>query len=168
MQYERDLLNKYIFPEINEIARKYKEEIHFTDLRWGVNTEELDSEEGSKKVLQVCFDEILKCEPYMIIFLGERYGWIPNMETVMDATSGYHIDVSEPISVTELEIQFGALSNKNLDKCIFCIREDLKLDNLQEDDRKKYLPEDEFHKTKLELLKEKINQRNPKHVIHYS
>ena len=38
MQYERDLLNKYIFPEINEIARKYKEEIHFTDLRWGVNT----------------------------------------------------------------------------------------------------------------------------------
>ena len=168
MQYERDLLNKYIFPEINEIARKYKEEIHFTDLRWGVNTEELDSEEGSKKVLQVCFDEILKCEPYMIIFLGERYGWIPNMETVMDATSGYHIDVSEPISVTELEIQFGALSNKNLDKCIFCIREDLKLDNLQEDDRKKYLPEDELHKTKLELLKEKINQRNPKHVIHYS
>ena len=60
MQYERDLINNYIWPKLNHLANKYNERLYFTDLRWGVNTEDLDSDEVSKKVLEVCFDEILK------------------------------------------------------------------------------------------------------------
>ena len=78
MNYERDILQERVMPELNEIARQYGESVSVCDLRWGVNTEEMESEEGSKKVLSVCLDEIDSCRPYMIVILGERYGWIPS------------------------------------------------------------------------------------------
>ena len=47
MNYERDILQERVMPELNEIARQYGESVSFCDLRWGVNTEEMESEEGS-------------------------------------------------------------------------------------------------------------------------
>ena len=137
MQYERDLINNYIWPKLNHLANKYNERLYFTDLRWGVNTEDLDSDEGSKKVLEVCFDEILKSKPYMIILIGERYGWIPNQSIIDETVQKYNIDNKEEKSVTELEIQFGALSQENLSNCIFCFREELDKTNLPEELEKK-------------------------------
>lgn len=54
MQAERDEIQKNITPQLRALARAYGEDIRFCDLRWGVNTAELDSEEGAKKVLSVC------------------------------------------------------------------------------------------------------------------
>ena len=78
MQFERDELNIRLTPRINEFLLKYGENVCFSDLRWGVNTSELENEESSKKVLKVCLDEIDNAKPYMIVFIGERYGWIPS------------------------------------------------------------------------------------------
>ena len=80
MQFERDALNTYVAPLVDAKLAKYGEAVYFGDLRWGVNTTELDSEESSKKVLDVCLDEIDNCKPYMIVIIGERYGWIPGAE----------------------------------------------------------------------------------------
>lgn len=168
MQYERDLINNYIWPKLNHLANKYNERLYFTDLRWGVNTEDLDSDEGSKKVLEVCFDEILKSKPYMIILIGERYGWIPNQSIIDETVQKYNIDNKEEKSVTELEIQFGALSQENLSNCIFCFREELDKTNLPEELKKSYGAEDEKHKEKLNHLKQEILKRNPEHVIYYN
>ena len=166
MQEERNLLNNIVLPKIKNYAKKYNEEIYFTDLRWGVNTDNLDSDEGAKKVLEVCFKEIEKSRPFMIIFIGERYGWIPDNKILEDTVSKYDIDDYLDKSVTELEIIYGALKEKNLDNCIFCFRNELDLNNNKKLE-KIYKAESDKHKDKLNKLKKKILDLKPKHVIYY-
>jgi hypothetical protein len=74
MQFERDLLQTYAIPVLDDGLRRYGEKAYFGDLRWGVNTTDLDSDAGSRKVLQVCLDQIDNCKPYMIVLIGERSG----------------------------------------------------------------------------------------------
>lgn len=81
MDFERDVIHKYIQPRLNAEALPYGENVELCDLRWGVDTVGMDSINSSKKVLEVCFDEIDNCRPYMIVLLGNRYGWIPDNET---------------------------------------------------------------------------------------
>ena len=111
MQFERDILQTYTIPALNEQLREYGERAYFGDLRWGVNTTDLDSDEGSRKVLKVCLDQIDNCKPYMIVLIGERYGWIPEQQLIDEACILKGIDRLEDISVTELEIDYGALLN---------------------------------------------------------
>lgn len=120
MNYERDAIHHKVAPALNAIAHKYGDHIIFRDLRWGVDTSELDSDAGEKKVLRFCLDEIDSCKPYMIVLLGDRYGWMPeNMDLVEDVIADRpnfslprnqdnHL---ERISVTALEIEYGILSN---------------------------------------------------------
>lgn len=112
MQFERDILHKYVIPEINSRAGEYGDEVDVCDLRWGVNTESMDDESRARKVLSVCMDEIDNCAPYMIVLLGQRYGWIPEKEIVQSAAErgGMELDDLDK-SVTELEIEYGALQN---------------------------------------------------------
>ena len=103
MQFERDALNTYVAPLIDAHLAPRGEAVYFGDLRWGVNTTELDSEESSKKVLDVCLDEIDNCKPYMIVLVGERYGWIPAQELIDEACVLKGIEKIRDVSVTELD-----------------------------------------------------------------
>ena len=78
MHFERDAIQEITVPLLKEKALKFGESVSFCDLRWGINTADLDSEEGSFKVLDVCLDEIDRCKPPMVVILGDRYGWIPS------------------------------------------------------------------------------------------
>ena len=42
----------------------------------------METNEGSKKVLEVCLDEIDRCQPPMVVLLGYRYGWIPDEKLI--------------------------------------------------------------------------------------
>ena len=77
MQAERDLVQEKVLPALRKEAGNYGDTVGVIDLRWGVDTSTLETDEGSAKVLTVCLDEIDRSHPYMLIFLGERYGWIP-------------------------------------------------------------------------------------------
>ena len=68
MQAERDLIQKEVLPNLRGQAKKYGENINMIDLRWGVDTSELESEEGSMKVMSVCLDEVERSRPHMLIF----------------------------------------------------------------------------------------------------
>lgn len=153
MHEERDILHKRVIPELNEYAAQYGESVSLCDLRWGVNTEDLDSEEGSRKVLSVCMDEIDRCRPYMIVLLGERYGWIPEPETLREiekTRSGMNLKDMEK-SVTALEIEYGALENKQqLEHTLFYFRE------FEGPVPEKYGREDTLHERKLSELKERV------------
>ena len=61
MQMERDALQTRVLPALNETAEQYGQTVSFCDLRWGIDTSDLESEEGSRKVLDVCLDEIDRC-----------------------------------------------------------------------------------------------------------
>ena len=78
MQFERDAIQEIALPKLNAVAKRYGQTLSFCDLRWGINTLDLDSDEGSKKVLGVCLDQIDRCSPPMIVLLGDRYGYIPD------------------------------------------------------------------------------------------
>ena len=91
-----------------------------------MNTEDLENEEGSQKVLSVCLDEIDRCRSYMLVILGERYGWIPEPETMLTVEKKREgLDPNDlEKSVTALEIEYGALhSREQLSHTLFYFRE---------------------------------------------
>ena len=154
MHYERDIIHDRVTPALNTVARQYGESVSFCDLRWGVNTGELESEEGSRKVLSVCLEEIDRCRPYMLVILGDRYGWIPDEGLIADAASRAKFALEElEQSVTALEIEYGALSNpEQLERTLFYFRE------FAEEPPTPYRSEDPHHAAKLEALKGRIRK----------
>ena len=169
MQFERDELNIRLAPRINDFLLKYGESVRFGDLRWGVNTSELESEESSKKVLKVCLDEIDNAKPYMIVFIGERYGWIPSGDLLNQAMLMKDIkDVPNDISVTNLEIEYGALLNPDYEgRILFYFRNPFDMSKMSEEEQRAYASESPVHKEKLEKLKEKIIKLYPQYVRYY-
>lgn len=113
MHFERDMLKKNVEPELNEFALRYGENILLKDLRWGINTQNMDAAEAEWKVLKTCLDEIDQSRPYMIVLLGDRYGWIPEKNQIENIIKGYRcFDEKDRFkSVTALEIEYGALKN---------------------------------------------------------
>lgn len=164
MHEERDILHQRVMPALNEYAARYGESVSFCDLRWGVNTEDLDSEEGSRKVLSVCLDEIDRCRPYMLVLLGERYGWIPDARTMNEAEEGREgIDMRDmEKSVTALEIEYGSLRDKErLGHTLFYFRE------FEGPAPERFGGEDEFHRARLADLKERIRNLAGENVHTY-
>ena len=169
MQSERDLLQYEIFPKIRRDIRTLGEDIHLLDLRWGVDTLHLSEQDSGKMVLKVCIDAIDRCIPFIIIFLGERYGWIPGKD-IITKNNDTRIEqyYKEGMSITNLEIEYGAFSLQNdIDKCIFCFRNPVVNDSINPDFRHMYDTESEEHREKLEQLKNKIRQIPNATIIDY-
>ena len=150
MQAERDALRDYVSARINAEARKHGDEIEFCDLRWGINTSEMEEEESSRKVLNVCFREIDRCETPFIILLGYRYGWIPDSGTVQNAADEVKMELDQlEKSVTALEIEYGSVLKQK--KTLVYERV-----IVNEDYPEIYHSEDPEHREKLEELKQRI------------
>lgn len=125
MQFERDYLIKAIFPEIRQACRERLIEFTEIDLRWGVTKEE--AEQG--KVVRICLEEIDRCRPYFLGFMGDRYGWEPTDSDLHNLIELVHqFPLVEPSlkakkSVTEMEILHGVLeSPKMVDHAFFYFR----------------------------------------------
>lgn len=167
MQAERDALHEYVEPVIDGELAPYGETVYFGDLRWGVNTTALDSEEGSRRVLEVCLDEIDDCKPYMIVLIGERYGWIPEAQLIRSAAEMKGIEVDDGISVTQFEIEYGALlSPESKGRVLFYFRE-LDKTGMTEDELADFTAESDLHREKIEALKERIRELYPDAIRHY-
>ena len=171
MQHERDAISTFVAPRLDAFLEKYAEGVHFGDLRWGVNTTELESEEGSKKVLSVCLDQIDDSRPYMIVLIGERYGWIPAYELLHEAALLKGIDenvIDESTSVTNLEIEYGALLNPDYEgRVLFYFRNPLDTSKMSEGQRADYECESDLHRKKMDELKAKILEKYPNYVRYY-
>jgi len=164
MQYERDAIREISMPIINSHAEKYGESVSFCDLRWGVNTTDLESDTGSKKVLDVCLNEIDRCRPYMVVILGDRYGWIPDSTVVGSVAAQKKFDLQDlEMSVTALEIEYGSLSSgADLSHTLFYFRD---FEGVVPDE---YTAEDLRHKQKLDELKARISRLSGGTVKHYT
>ena len=76
MNEERDVLNSYVLPKLNEHFNPHRILVQLVDLRWGVRTTGIEDEvEKDNKVLSVCFDEIDRSQPFFVAVLGDRYGY---------------------------------------------------------------------------------------------
>jgi hypothetical protein len=117
---ERDYLNWFIFKKLSDELEQFRVHLNIVDLRWGLYTTEIDDEqEREKRILSVCIDEIKRCNPFFIAMLGNRYGWQPPKNRIVDFARELNkpemMEVSEnEKSVTHLEIEYGILQHADL------------------------------------------------------
>lgn len=152
MHFERDAVQEITLAKVNAVAKEYGQVVSFRDLRWGIDTLDLDSEEGSRKVLEVCLDEIDRCRPPFIVILGERYGWIPEPGLVKSVAESKRMQLEDlKRSVTALEVEYGALRPERAkERALFYFRE------MEGDPPQIYRSEDAEHAAMLEELKERV------------
>ncbi len=125
LQAEREVLVKRVFPELRAACETRGVSWGEVDLRWGITTAE--AHEG--RVLPICLDEIDECRPFFMAILGHRYGWVP--ESIDDDLVERHPWLAGLAgrSVTELEIQYGALRSRSA-RAMFYLRDPAWLDRL--------------------------------------
>ena len=169
MQSERDSIQNHIIPELNMRLTDYGTKIMQTDLRWGISTSELSVEQGEQKVLNVCLEEISKARPYMIVMIGERYGWVPSSSIIEMTAKGRGISLEScDISVTQLEIEYIAFSEKWDESRVFFYFRDFDYGDMPFEQRAVYESESEESRAKLDKLKARIEKKFPRQIRRYS
>jgi nephrocystin-3 len=114
LNHEREVLMKKIFPELKAICRAKGITVTEVDLRWGIT----DEEAVLGRIVRTCMEEIDRCRPYFIGFLGGRYGYIPDyVEISKDAylLSDYpwmEDAILDELSITEMEFRYGGLDEQ--------------------------------------------------------
>jgi len=153
MHAERDLIQNIVQPAVNQKLNEQGEYVSFSDLRWGIDTM-TDSTE--QRILDSCFDEIVSCKPYFIVFIGGRYGWIPSDDLLIPYKDRFgNVNILDK-SVTELEILYALKLNANeLDRCLFYIKDDAEYENKDT-------------MIRIEELKHKIENIAPLQIRHYN
>lgn len=110
MHAERDYLVTEVFPELSEWCEERRIRLTDIDLRWGVTRE--DSESGN--TVRACLNCIDECRPFFLCFLGQRRGWVPelNAEIGADTITQYRELRSKlgKYSITEMEVEHAALA----------------------------------------------------------
>lgn len=136
MHAERDYLHNMVFPELEERLKERYVHLEPVDFRWGVETAILkDQESKEMEVLKVCLAEIDRSRPFIIVLLGDRYGWVPTADRMARAASqaGYPYEIGER-SVTALEIEYGIFSSKDpISHSFFYLRQGLPYETMDKD-----------------------------------
>lgn len=152
MHFERDVLCRRVAPKINRLLSPYNQSIRMLDLRWGVDTSELTEEEASERVLSVCMNAIDSCKPYIIVLLGDRYGYIPD---------------GSDISVTHMEILRGVINSTGRDHVYIYIRE-ADYGSMPEDIKSTFVERDEDSCRRLKELKDELLREMPERCRRYA
>lgn len=176
MQAERDHLRTYVFPELEERLRAVRVHLEWVDLRLGVATASLSSESArEQQVIKVCLAEARRCRPFLIVLLGERYGWIPPQERITAAAveEGLDADVAGS-SVTDLEIRVGVLAPESAPhRCFVYLRDSLPYSEMPSDVAAFYAdaldPESasQDRAARLTNMKQRLEAAVPNRIRHY-
>lgn len=125
MQIERDVLHQKVIPYIRRYASSLGESIRIIDLRWGVDTSEIENGKITEKVTRACLKGIEQCDNYVIAFLGNRYGWIPSDFPYDYLKNEYGIVFETPVSMTEIELQYGILNKDDITRSLVYMRDSI-------------------------------------------
>ena len=177
MQAERDHLRTHVFPALEERLRNRRGHLEWVDLRLGVVAASYqDAEMRELQVLKVCLGEVQRCRPFLIVLLGDRYGWVPPAERI--AAAAREVGFDENItgrSVTDLEIQFGILSDAGQQpRSFFYFREPLPYADMPRQVAATYAdtydtdPDAARRCKRLAALKGEIEARLPKRIRRYA
>lgn len=151
MQDERDALRDMVLPRLREFVRQYGIAADLVDLRWGVDTSVVSEEEQDAKVLEVCLGEIDRCEPFFVLLLGDRYGYVPEGSST---------------SVTEQEIDHALADSRCAQRLVCCLRTIDNPSSLSPAQRKVFL--DPTHAGQLSALRARLKADYPDAILEYS
>lgn len=165
MQEERDVLIKKIFPQLRRICEERAATWTEVDLRWGIT----DEQKAEGQVLPLCLEEIRRCRPFFIGLLGDRYGWIPEPDSIsselIDAQPWLKQHINERTSVTELEILHGVFREEKMHgHAYFYFRSSKHLQSMPAEVRQGYMTENAEAGRKLAALKNKIRAAHAEQV----
>lgn len=100
MHGERDLLTRFVFPELRARCFKFCLNLYEVDLRWGITQKQSEAE-----AMELCLREVNKADLF-IGLLGERYGWIPDTSELSNSTEFRWLKrIDAGTSMTELEMR---------------------------------------------------------------
>lgn len=173
MHMERDYLRDNAFKRLEERLKDRCVFLDLIDLRQGVDTTKVKNKIlREMRVLEVCLGEIRRSRPFIIAFIGDRYGYIPSDEQIFNAAQAAGMAKPEQVkgkSITELEILFGALENaQQLTLCWFFFR-DVDRRGMPPEEADKYPVEQNPESIKkLNALKVRIENVMPERVIKYT
>lgn len=126
MHAERDVLSNVVFPALQEKLRARRCRLEPIDLRVGVETAATQTErERELQILKVCLAEIERSRPFLLVLLGDRYGWVPGEDRISAAAAEAGFAVADAgASVTALEIEYGLLKRDAVQRrrCLLCLR----------------------------------------------
>lgn len=151
MHGERDLLTRFVFPELRSRCLRYNISLYEVDLRWGVT----ESDARSHKATEICLKEISRCH-YFIGLIGQRYGWVPEDYQVPDSPEYDWVrEYPSGRSITELEMYHAALCDidKVVGKAFFFFRDPAVTSQIPEDSRKEFVSDLHEDTEKVEKLK---------------
>ena len=154
MHGERDLLTRFIFPELRARAHSKQIQLYEVDLRWGVT----EDDTRHHRALEICLNEISRCN-YFIGLLGERYGWVLNEHDLSQTSQLEWIkDSCVGCSITEIEMQHACLRDpeKANGKAFFYFRDSAVNHTIPEDSQSYFESESYEAKENIERLKSDI------------
>ena len=154
MHGERDLLTRFVFPELR--ARAYSRQIHVyeVDLRWGVT----EQDARSHRAMEICLQEISRSH-YFIGLLGQRYGWIQDEYQFPDTPEfDWLKEYPQRKSITEVEMYHAALRDpdKAVNKAFFYFRDLSSVQKVPLSHRADFVSESEEAREKIKALKSNI------------
>jgi len=157
MHGERDILTRYVFPELRARAAPFGIDINEVDLRWGV-TEEMAQ---NAETLALCLDEISSSD-FFIGLLGERYGWVGDQYAVPDEPRFQWLrDYPQGRSITEVEMHHAALGpnpSTRGRRALFAIRNPVVLQDVPEAVFGDFVSACENDSKRLAKLKERVRE----------
>lgn len=103
MHGERNYLVKRVFPALSEWCAAHRLRLRDIDLRWGITEE--DSMEN-RRTVEICLENIDRCRPFFLCFIGQRRGWVPSEQDIADHTFQDFPKLKDRLgaSVTEMEV----------------------------------------------------------------
>lgn len=160
MTEERNHLTQLVFPRIRDHVYERMINVVDLDLRWGISKKD----SRSTKIIDICMDEIIRCRPFFLGLLGNRYGWIPD-DTQLDDFGllkqkypWITQQMLEGKSITEMEFYFGALADDADTNASFFIKDTIE----------GTFTGNEQEWQKLNRLKQQLDSQTRYPVFHYT
>jgi telomerase protein component 1 len=154
MHGERDLLTRFVFPELRARAHSRQIQLYEVDLRWGVTEEDT----RHHRALEICLNEISRSN-YFLGLLGERYGWILNDEVIGKVSDFEWLkDDGVGHSITEVEMKHACLRDPDTanGKAFFYFRDPSVNLSIPEKHRAHFESESGEAREKIQRLKSEI------------
>ena len=171
MHAERDHLRRFVFPALEERLRARRLHLEWVDLRVGVaGAGEPDLAAREMQVLKVCLSEVHRCRPFLLVLVGDRYGWSPPRERIRAVAkeAGLHFE-TEGCSVTELEIEYGVLAiAAHQVRAVVYFRDPLPYQDMPREMREAFSEADSDNARRLLQLKLRIVDALPDQVRTYA
>ncbi|UCD59070.1 MAG: DUF4062 domain-containing protein, partial [Candidatus Hydrogenedentota bacterium] len=160
MHAERDHLVTAVFPELRERLERLGLEFYDIDLRWGVPQKNVDGERANS--WEYCRRWIDRVEPFFVCILGQRYGWTPDPDEILDPDerAAYRGQ-----SITEMEIRHAVLSRRLRRRSFFYLRKPQVPHDSPDEIYDEFV--DRAQQEALDTLKSKIREKSGRPIRDY-